>query len=124
MSEPGAIANGALLAIMGQSGMAVATLTESLERDELLHSRLTRAEVLRQMRILARSATALGAEVREAMPEIDWAGWEAMTKQLALGPREALDEALWFGCQSLVPALLLWLRFYRKQSAALFQMTP
>jgi len=123
MSGGGSIETGALLAIIEQSGMAVATLTEGLERDELLHSRLTRAEVLRQVRVLARGVTAIGAQTRGAMPELDWSGWEVMHKQLALPPGEALDEALWFACQSLVPAMLLWLRFYRQANAGLFQMT-
>lgn len=26
--------------------------------------------------------------------------------------RDTLDEALWFACESLVPATLLWLRVY------------
>ena len=123
MSGGATIANGALLAIIEQSGLAIATLTETLDRDELLRSRLTRAEVLRQIRLLARSAASVGADVRSAMPEVDWAGWESMCQSLALPPGAELDDALWFGCQSLVPAMLLWLRFYRQHQASLFQMT-
>ncbi|HEY0202309.1 MAG TPA: hypothetical protein VGC24_11510 [Burkholderiaceae bacterium] len=119
----GSIATGALLGIIEQAGMAIATLTEGLEHAELLHSRLTRAEVLRQLRILADSAAALAPEVRQAMPEVDWPGWQAMRAPLALQPGVALDDALWFACESLVPATLLWLRFYRQNQAGLFRMT-
>jgi len=31
---------------------------------------------------------------------------------------------LWFACESLVPATLLWLRFYQHSQPALFRMTP
>jgi len=118
-----AVETSALLAIIEQAGMAVATLIESLEQGELLRSRLTRAEVLGQLRVLAAGAADVAPDVRAAMPEIDWSGWEAMARQLARPPGEALDDALWFACESLVPATLLWLRVHRQSQAALFQMT-
>lgn len=127
MTAGASLETGALLAIMDQAGIAVATLTEGLEHDELLRSKLTRAEVLRQLRLLAGSAQAIGAHVRQLMPEVDWSGWEAIGRQLALPPRPAQEdaqaEALWFACESLVPATLLWLRVHRKDQGQLFQMT-
>ena len=123
MSACTAIETSALLTIVEQAGMAVATLIEGLERGELLRSRLTRTEVLRQLQALAASAAAVAADTRAAMPEIDWAGWEAMGRKLLLPPGDTLDEALWFAGESLVPATLLWLRVHRKDRAALFQMT-
>ncbi len=117
------IETGALLAIVEQTGMAVATLVEGLERDELLRSRLTRAEVLRQLQALASALGALGATVRAAMPEVDWSGWEAMRRSLSQPPGRTLDDALWFACESLVPATLLWLRVHRRSQAQLFQMS-
>jgi len=123
MNSGTAIETGARLAIIEQTGLAVATLIETLERDELLRSRLTRTEVLRQLRILSDGAGGMEAEVRTLMPEIDWPGWEAMRRQLAQPAGAALDEALWFACESLVPATLLWLRVHRNSNAALFQMT-
>jgi len=123
MNSGTAIETGARLAIIEQAGLAVATLIETLERDELLRSRLTRTEVLRQLRILSDGAGGMEAEVRTLMPEIDWPGWEAMRRQLAQPAGAALDEALWFACESLVPATLLWLRVHRNSNAALFQMT-
>ena len=123
MNSGTAIETGARLAIIEQAGLAVATLIETLEREELLRSRLTRAEVLRQLQVLADGAGGMDAEARALMPEIDWPGWEAMRRQLALPAGDALDEALWFACESLVPATLLWLRVHRNSNAALFQMT-
>ena len=123
MNSNNTIETGARLAIIEQAGLAVATLTETLERDELLRSRLTRAEVLRQLSLLAGGAAGVGAAARARMPEIDWPGWEAMCRQMALPTGEALDEALWFACESLVPATLLWLRVHRTSSRELFQMT-
>jgi hypothetical protein len=117
------IAGGALLAIIEQAGLAIVILIEGLERDELLRSRLTRGEVLRQLHTLAASAAGIDADLRVAMPEIDWSGWEAMRRPLSLPPGDDLDEALWFACESLVPATLLWLRVHRQSQAALFQMS-
>lgn len=116
------ILTGALLALIEQSGTAVLTLVEGQERDQLLRSRLTRAEVLRQLTTLARSATQVEPALRADMPELDWPGWDAIGPRLAGPPGAALDEALWFACESLVPATLLWLRVYREGQPALFRM--
>lgn len=114
----------ALLGLIEQSGTAIATLIEGLERDELLRSRLTRAEVLRQLRILAGSAAQVPPAARQEMPELDWQGWDAMCARFGEPPGEALDESLWFACEALVPATLLWLRVYRQSQPALFRMSP
>lgn len=114
----------ALLSLIEQSGTAIATLIEGLEREELLRSRLTRAEVLRQLKTLADSAAQVPAAARSEMPELDWAGWDAMRARFDEPPGASLDEALWFACASLVPATLLWLRVYQQGQPALFRMTP
>ena len=118
------ILNSALLGLMEQAGMAVATLMEGLERDELLRSRLTRAEVLRQLKTLADSAGQIEPAARRDMPELDWAGWDAMRPRFAGPAGEPLDEALWFACESLVPATLLWMRVYQQSQPELFRMAP
>jgi uncharacterized protein with HEPN domain len=118
------IATSALLGIIEHAGLAVATLVEGLEREELLRSRLTRAEVLRQLQLITDSDGRLDAGVRRALPELDWSGWAALRAQLSGPAGASLDEALWFACTSLVPATLLWLRVYRQDQAALFRMTP
>jgi len=117
------ILTGALLALIEQAGTAVLTVVEGLERDELQRSRLTRAEVLRQLTTLARSAAQVETAARADMPELDWPGWDALRPRLAGPAGEALDEALWFACESLVPATLLWLRVYREGQPELFRMT-
>ncbi len=113
---------GALLGIIEAAGLAVATLAEGLQREELLSSRLTRVEVKRQLRMLADSAAGMPGATRDAMPEVDWRGWESLAPRLAAGRGEELDEALWFAVESLVPATLLWLRVYRRSQASLFEM--
>lgn len=114
---------GALLGLIEEAGYCIATLTEGLDRQELLRSRLTRAEVQRQLQQLVCSADALPDALRLAMPEIDWAGLRALGQPLARPAGQALDDALWFAVESLVPATLLWLRIYRKGNAGMFQMT-
>lgn len=118
------IITSALLGIIEQAGMAVVTLVEGLERDELLRSRLTRAEVLRQLKTLADSVRQLEPAARSEMPELDWTGWDAMRPRFCGPISESLDEALWFACESLVPATLLWLRVYQQSQPMLFRMTP
>jgi hypothetical protein len=78
--------------------------------------------VLRQLKTLAASMAQLGAPVRLAMPELDWSGWESMRARFDAPSGEALDDALWFACESLVPATLLWLRVYQQSQPALFRM--
>lgn len=118
------ILDSALLGLMEQSGIAVATLIEGLEQEELLRSRLTRAEVLRQLQRLADSAAQVEPSLRAAMPELDWSGWEAMRARFAAPAGAALDEALCFACEALVPATLLWLRVYQQSQPELFRLAP
>ncbi|MFP3801442.1 MULTISPECIES: hypothetical protein [Paraburkholderia] len=123
MSGARTIEDGARLSIVEQSVVVVMTLVEGLARDDLLRSRLTRTEVHRQLVRLAGGAAGVSARIRGAMPEIDWEGWQLMQVQLALPPGLELDDALWFACESLAPATLLWLRLHRQRQGTLFQMT-
>ena len=109
-----------LLKLVESAGEAVLTLTEGLAQSDLLRSRLTRAEVQRQLQRLADTLSDAPDALRHRMPEIDWAGWRAT--RLALPQAGAQqDEALWFAVQSLVPATLSWLRVYRQSHPELFQ---
>lgn len=105
---------------MDEAGVAVLTLAEGLLETELLASRLTRAEVRRQLMLLAHAAEGLPQELRQQLPEVDWAGLQTMAKTLSGPPGTALDEALVHAVQSLVPVALLWLRLYRQNQPALF----
>jgi uncharacterized protein with HEPN domain len=107
------------LGVIEEAGEAVLTLTEGLEQGELLASRLTRAEVARQLAVLASALRNLPPRLAAAMSEIDWAGWRGMAHALQQGG-PAQDEALWFGTRSLVPATLSWLRVYRLRQPELF----
>ena len=120
----GGIETGALLGIVEQAGTGIATLVEGLTRDELLRSRLTRQEVLRLLARMAATLATLPPGVRARMPELDWDGWQSLAQRLALPPGSALDEALAFGCEAVLPATLLWLRVYRQGQPELFQMVP
>lgn len=118
------IINSALLGLIEENGIAVSTLIEGLERDELLRSRFTRVAVLRQLKTLAHSVGQMGPVARQEMPELDWAGWDAMCPRFDGPVGESLDDALWFACEALVPATLLWLRVYQQSQPALFRMAP
>lgn len=109
-----------LFKAMDEAGVAVLTLTEGLLEAELLASRLTRAEARRQLMLLAHAAEGLSPELRQQLPEVDWAGLQAAARALSGPPGTALDEALVHAVQSLVPVTLLWLRLYRQNQPVLF----
>lgn len=114
-----ALFNAATLANIEEAGSSVLILTEGLEREEFLRSRLTRAEASRLIHLLAESIGQLPAELHQAMPELGFDGWRSTARQLA-GPPDAAGEALWFAVRSLVPATLMWLRTYRHNQPELF----
>jgi hypothetical protein len=116
--------NSALLGLIEEAGTSVAILIEGLERSELLRSRMTRAEVLRQLKTLAKSAAQVEPSDRAAMPELDWDGWQSLLVRLNAPAGEAHDEALWFACSAIVPATLLWLRVYRRNQPEMFSLAP
>lgn len=109
-----------LLKLVEAAGEAVLILTEGLPLSDLLRSRLTRAEVQRQLQCLADTLGDVPDALRHQMPEIDWAGWRA-TRLALPQPGAAQDDALAFAVQSLVPATLSWLRVYRQSHPGLFQ---
>jgi uncharacterized protein with HEPN domain len=115
--------NASLLSIIDEAGVAVLTLTEGLEKDEFLASRLTRAETLRQVRIMSTSAANVPPRTQALLPEVAWRGWDSLACQLGEDP-EAQGEALWFAVRSLVPATLMWLRVYRQNQPHVFQWKP
>ena len=108
-----------MLQLTNDAGEAVLTLADGLQRSELLRSRLTRAEVQRQLLCLADTLADAPDALRHVMREIDWAGWRA-TRLALTEPGEQHDEAMWFAVQSLVPATLSWLRVYRVEQPHLF----
>ena len=114
----------ALLGLIEQSGTAVTILVNGVQRAELLHSRLTRVQVLRQLKTLAESAGQVEPAARREMPELDWDGWDTLYPRLCGPAGESLDDALWFACESMVPATLLWLQVYRQSQPEMFLMAP
>lgn len=115
--------NASLLSIIEEAGIAILILTEGLEEEEFRHSRLTRAEVCRQVKIMTGIAGKLPPQTCTLMAEVDWAGWAAVARQLN-EPGRAADDALWFAARSLIPATVMWLRVYRKNQPELFDFAP
>jgi uncharacterized protein with HEPN domain len=112
----------AMLALIADAGEGVLVLADDLDEAQLLRSRLTRAEVQRQLLQMAETLAALPAPLQAVMPEIDWAGWRATGLGLQ-GERAMQDAVLWFGVRSLVPATLAWLRVYRQSMPERFAFT-
>jgi uncharacterized protein with HEPN domain len=115
--------NASLLSIIEEAGIAVLTLTEGLEKDEFLASRLTRAETRRQIKTLSESVANLAPQTQTTLAEVDWGGWHTVARQLGADPSEE-QEALWFAVRALVPATLMWLRVYRKERPDIFECKP
>ena len=115
--------NASLLSIIEQAGVAVLTLTEGLEKEEFLASRLTRAETRRQVKIISECAASLPPQMQTMLAEVDWAGWHIVARQLG-ADKGAEQEALWFAVSSLVPATLMWLQVYRKEQPEIFECKP
>ena len=106
--------------VIEEAGTAVLTLTEGLEKEEFLASRLTRAETRRQLRLMSAAALLLSAEIHALMVEIDWDGWRTLDQRLATSD-QAADILLWLAVRALAPDTLMWLRVYRKNQPAWFK---
>jgi uncharacterized protein with HEPN domain len=115
--------SGSLLAIIEEAGESVLTLTEGLEPDEFFNSKITQHEVLRQIRILTESAANIPFEIKHDIAEVDWAGWSMLSMQLKTAGGFERD-AVWFAVRSLIPATLMWLRVYRKNTPEHFSLVP
>lgn len=115
--------SGAVLGIFEEAGVAVLTLTEGVDEAEFRNSRITRAEVVRQLVIIANCASEMDPVLRAALAEVDWPTWDVLGPLLRSPRSASQDEAIWFAIASSVPALLLWLRVYRKHQPELFRMT-
>lgn len=87
------------------------TLAEGLEREELLGSRLTGAEVRRQLTSVCAVLGSVNEADRGALSELDWEAWRTTAVRLQRGHPSA-DDALWLAVRALAPATLTWLRLY------------
>jgi uncharacterized protein with HEPN domain len=102
-----------------EAGTAILTLVDGIAEAQFRASRLTRAEVRRQLLLMCAAAADLERAARERMPELEWSAWNDTSLRLQTNGPEA-DAAMWFAIGSLVPATLTWLRVYRKEQPGLF----
>jgi monoamine oxidase len=110
----GAAPTARVFELVEQACTDVLTLTEGLEMEDLLRSRLTRPEVRRQTWKVATELAGLPTGERSALPELDWNSWQELPRLLESGG--ALEEdALCIAVESLMPVTLMWLRLYRNQ---------
>ncbi|HEY0469401.1 MAG TPA: hypothetical protein VGC79_34665 [Polyangiaceae bacterium] len=107
------------VAAIENSCTAVLTLSEGLEQTELLASRLTKYEIRRELLNVCDAHAGLSADAREAMEELDFAGWLSIGQRIRAGG-ESEANACWLAIRALAPTTLGWIRFYRSQKPALF----
>jgi uncharacterized protein with HEPN domain len=113
---------GAMLGLLQQTGMDVIVLTEELDEQEFLVSRLTRQETLRLLGVMACTARDLPAQVREQLPEIDWAAWAALPDALIRPHAHPLK--IWVAARELAPLTVQRLIDYRRVVPQLFSVVP
>jgi uncharacterized protein with HEPN domain len=102
--------------------MDVIVLTEELDEQEFFASRLTRMEALRLLGVMAYNARNLPANVREQLPEIDWAAWAALPDALVRPTEHPLK--IWVAARELVPLTVQQLIDYRRVIPELFSLVP
>ena len=113
---------GAMLGLIQQTGMDVIVLTEELDEQEFFSSRLTRMETLRLLGVMAYNARDLPANVREQLPEIDWAAWAALPTALVNPTSHPLQ--IWVAARELAPLTVQHLIDYRRVYPELFSLAP
>ncbi len=110
----------AMLANFFESGWAIQVLVGDLDRTQYFASRLTRHEIQRHLRIMADTAAALPAEVRQQMPAVDWQAWIALDAVLP-GVSAAHRDAVWQAITGLIPVTGQHMRQYRASRPDLFR---
>jgi uncharacterized protein with HEPN domain len=115
--------SGSLFAIVEEAGEDILTLTEGIEAEAFFNSKLTQHECLRQLRIITETIANIPNDIKYDIAEIDWAGWSMLNMQLTTAGGFETD-AVWFAIRSLIPATLLWIRVYRKNTPEHFSITP
>jgi uncharacterized protein with HEPN domain len=114
--------SGAMLGLMRQIGLDIIVLTEEINETEFFASRLTRAETLRLLQSMTKTAASLPSETRERMPEIDWAAWEELAKVLKNPVKHPLQ--IWVTIKELTPMTVQKLNGYKKSQPQLFSVVP
>ena len=108
----------ALLGLIETAATEVLTLAGEMEQHDFFDTRLTRAETVKRLRRIAEAVEKLPAALRGAIPEIDWAQWSALAREIADGVTS--HAALWAAIRELTPMTLQWLRVYRDARPELF----
>ncbi len=114
--------NGALLGLMRQLGLDIITLTEELNETEFFSSRLTRSETLKLLGSMAQTAAEIPAEVRDRMPQIDWAAWTELSGKLARPAQYPFQ--IWVAIKELTPMTVQQLNDYKRVQPKLFSLAP
>jgi uncharacterized protein with HEPN domain len=110
----------AMLGLIRQTGMDIIVLTEELDEQEFFASRITRLETLRLLDVMANTARNLPANVREQLPEIDWAAWAALPYALTRPALHPLQ--IWVAARELTPLTVQHLIDYQRVYPRLFSL--
>lgn len=113
----------ALFDIIHTRGDAALKLLVALEggADELFASANTLAAIESQLLAVAHTLAHLPPVVMLRLPQVDWAGWDALLRALRQG-EPARREIVWYAVCSLLPATLVLLDQLRAQEPAWFEI--
>lgn len=109
------------LDIIEEASTAVLTLSEGLEQNELLSSRLTKFEIRRQLLSVCDAHASLSAEAHGALEELDFGGWAIVGQRIREGG-DSEGKASWLAIRAMAPTTLGWVRFYRSRKPELFAL--
>lgn len=112
----------ALLGLMRQLGLDIITLTGELGEGEFFASRITRLETLNLLGSMAKTAAEIPADVRERLPRIDWAAWQALPEKLARPTQHPFQ--IWVAIKELTPMTVQQLNDYQRTQPKLFSIVP
>lgn len=111
----------AMLNIIEDAAAAIVVYAEDMNEYDFRASRVIRKEVDKHLLALADTAANLPADIKAALSEIDWQGWQALGRILHGQTAEDPIDAAWFAMQSQAPATLIAIRLYRKTQPELFR---
>jgi uncharacterized protein with HEPN domain len=114
---------GPLLGLFQDAATAVLVMTNEPDEEEFSSSRLTRQQVMWQLRIMSDTGGNLPPGARAQLAQIDWTGGAAQGMPIKAKDR-CEHEAIWLGVRSLVAALLIWLGVCRRNLPEMFSSVP
>ena len=107
--------------IVSNNGRAIAMLLQPMQGEqELFDSPNTLNQIEQLLMVMAQTLEHFPMAVIAQLPEIDWAGWQALHLKLQRGERPRREE-VWYAVSSLVPNAVALLAQLRRRQPGWFE---